>query len=174
MRRCLPLWSLLLSMFLAVDGRCADWPQFRCDAARSAAASRATAGRHFTWTGCGICPRRGRPFVGEVRLRFDAAYEPVVLGNTMFVPSMITDSVTALDTATGAERWRFFADGPVRFAPVAWEGGVYFVSDDGYLYCVDARTGNCGGSSAVRRLKLPTAARRPLERATARCWAAAA
>ena len=55
----------------------------------------------------------------------------------MFVPSMVTDSVTALDTETGAERWRFIAEGPVRFAPVAWEGKVYFVSDDGYLYCLN-------------------------------------
>ena len=43
--------------------------------------------------------------------------------------------------ASGAERWQFFAEAPVRFAPVAWEGGVYFVSDDGYLYCVDAADG---------------------------------
>ena len=28
-----------------------------------------------------------------------------------------------------------------RFAPVAWKGKVYFVSDDGYLYCVDAENG---------------------------------
>ena len=33
--------------------------------------------------------------------QFDAGYEPVVLGKTMFLPSMITESVTALDTATG-------------------------------------------------------------------------
>ena len=65
-----------------------------------------------------------------------------MLGSTMFVPSMVTDSVTALDTATGGERWRFFAGGPVRFAPVAWEGRVYFVSDDGHLYCLDADDGS--------------------------------
>ena len=45
--------------------------------------------------------------------------------------------MTALDTETGAERWRFITGGPVRFAPVASEGKVYFVSDDGYLYCLN-------------------------------------
>jgi len=60
----------------------------------------------------------------------------------MFVPSMVNDSVTALDTETGEQRWRFFAEGPVRFAPVAWESKVYFVSDDGYLYCVNANDGS--------------------------------
>ncbi len=50
-------------------------------------------------------------------------------------------SVRALDTRSGAERWTFFADGPVRFAPVAAGGKVYAGSDDGYLYCLDAQTG---------------------------------
>ena len=54
---------------------------------------------------------------------------------------MVTDSVTALDSETGEERWTFFADGPVRFAPLAWEGKVYFVSDDGCLYCLSADEG---------------------------------
>jgi hypothetical protein len=75
-------------------------------------------------------------------LAYDASYEPVVSGNTMFVPSMVTDSVTALDARTGDQRWRFFAEGPVRFAPVAWKDRVYFVSDDGYLYCLDADEGS--------------------------------
>jgi outer membrane protein assembly factor BamB len=127
-------------MAAATDGRCADWPQFRCDAARSAAtAEELPATLHLEWVRHLPPPRPA--FVGEVRLQYDAAYEPVVLGDTMFVPSMLSDSVAALDTATGAERWRFFADGPVRFAPVAWEGGVYFVSDDGCLYCVEAESG---------------------------------
>ena len=81
-------------------------------------------------------------FPQELRLGYDASYEPVVLGHTMFVPSMVNDSVTALDTETGAERWQFITGGPVRFAPVASEGKVYFVSDDGYLYCLNADDGS--------------------------------
>jgi len=72
---------------------------------------------------------------------FDSAYEPVVLGKTMFVASSANDSVTALDTETGGEKWRFYADGPVRFAPVAWQNRIYVVSDDGYLYCLAATDG---------------------------------
>jgi hypothetical protein len=54
---------------------------------------------------------------------------------------MVCDSVVALDADTGEQRWEFFAEGPVRFAPIAWQDKVYFVSDDGYLYCVDAADG---------------------------------
>jgi outer membrane protein assembly factor BamB len=64
------------------------------------------------------------------------------MGDAMFVPSMVNDSVTALDTETGAERWRFLAEGPVRFAPVACKDKVYFVSDDGHLYCLDTNDGS--------------------------------
>jgi outer membrane protein assembly factor BamB len=89
-------------------------------------------------------------------MQFDASYTPVAAGGMLFVPSMVADSVTAYDTATGAERWRFHADGPVRFAPVAWAGKVYFTSDDGYLYCVDAAAGTllwrCRGGPADRKV----------------------
>ena len=118
-----------------------DWPQFRYDAGRTAASPHALpAEMELRWTRELPAPRPAFP--GEVRLAFDASYEPVVLGSTMFVPSMVTDCVTALDAATGEERWRFIAEGPVRFAPVAWNRKVYFVSDDGHLYCLDAADGS--------------------------------
>ena len=75
-------------------------------------------------------------------MEFDIAYEPVVAGTTMYVGSPRNDSVTALDTNSGAEKWRFYADGPVRFAPAVWDGKVYFVCDDGCLYCLDGGSGS--------------------------------
>ncbi len=78
----------------------------------------------------------------QEKLWFDRIYEPVVVGHTMFVGSSMTDSVTAYDTRTGEESWKFHADGPVRFAPVAHRGKVFFSSDDGYLYCLDADRGS--------------------------------
>ncbi len=118
----------------------ADWPQFRYDAGRSAASPEQLPGTlHLQWM------RRLPPpepaFPGEIRLQYDATYQPVVSGHTMFVPLMTTESLLALDTRTGQEQWHFVADGPIRFAPVAAEGRVYFVADDGCLYCVDAATG---------------------------------
>ena len=129
--------SIVLSATMGFAG---DWPQFRHDSGRSAASSEALpAELHVQWVR--ELPTPKPAFPGEVRLRYDASYEPVVLGKAMFVPSMVTDSVTALDTETGAARWTFFAEGPVRFAPVAWQDKVYFVSDDGHLYCVRADSG---------------------------------
>ncbi len=132
---------IALVCLLTTSTWAADWPQFRYDAGRTAASPHELpAQMQVLWTRTLPPPRPAFPH--EVRLAFDASYEPVVLGNTMLVPSMVTDCVTALDTETGEERWRFIAEGPVRFAPVAWEGKVYFVSDDGHLYCLDAADGS--------------------------------
>lgn len=130
----------MVAFLTTADLRAGDWPQYRYDAGRTAACpEQLPETLHLDWIR--ELPEPRPAFPGEVRLQYDASYEPVVLGSTLFLPSMISDSVTALDTETGAERWRFFCEGPVRFAPVVWQNNVYFVSDDGHLYCVAAADG---------------------------------
>lgn len=130
----------LLACVPAASAHAGDWPQFRYDAGRTAASPCDLPPELvLRWTRAFPAPRPAFPH--ELRLAYDASYEPVVLGRRMFVPSMAADSVTALDIETGAELWLFIAGGPVRFAPAARAGKVYFVSDDGYLYCADAATG---------------------------------
>lgn len=124
----------------ALLANASDWPQFRHDAGRTAASPESLPSNlELCWSRELPTPKPAFPH--ELRLLYDESYEPVVLGDTIFVPSMVTDTVTALSTETGEVRWRFFTEGPVRFAPVAWEDKVYFVSDDGYLYCVAANNG---------------------------------
>ena len=65
----------------------------------------------------------------EPRMRFDAIYQPIVMGRTMFLASSHSDSVTAVDVRSGAEKWRFHAEGPVRFAPAGWRDAIFFTSD---------------------------------------------
>jgi outer membrane protein assembly factor BamB len=72
---------------------------------------------------------------------YDRLFEPVVKDGRMYVNFNDADKVVALDVQSGAELWTFYADGPVRFPAVAWRDAVLFVSDDGYLYCVDALDG---------------------------------
>jgi outer membrane protein assembly factor BamB len=140
MSKLLPLAAIVASCLTANSTRAGDWPQFRYDAGRTAASPHELpTDLHLSWKR--VLPEPRPAFPHELRLRYDASYEPVVCGGTMFVPSMINDSVTALDTETGEQRWRFFTEGPVRFAPATANGKVYFVSDDGYLYCLNADDG---------------------------------
>ena len=123
------------------SGGAGDWPQWRHDAGRtSVTPHELPADLHLQWMRELADPRPAWP-KSQTKLQFDVSYEPVVMGRTIFVPSMVRDSVTAYDTESGREKWRFYAEGPVRFAPIAHEGRVYFVSDDGYLYCLRAKHG---------------------------------
>ncbi len=125
-----------------VPAAAADWPMWRHDPARTAASPESLPPTlHLQWV------REYSPLKPafwqsrQERVQFDLGYEPVVLGKALFVGSSRNDSLTALDAETGAEKWRFYADGPVRLAPVAWEDKVYFGSDDGSLYCLAAASG---------------------------------
>nr|MCU0981049.1 hypothetical protein [Pirellulaceae bacterium] len=85
-RFCLLL--MVLGLLPGTDALGSDWPQFRYDAGRTAASpEELPATLHLQWTRSFPAPRPAFP--GEVRLRFDASYEPVVLGKTLFVPSMV-------------------------------------------------------------------------------------
>ncbi|QDU93602.1 outer membrane protein assembly factor BamB family protein [Lignipirellula cremea] len=118
----------------------ADWPAWRGGADRSASSGeQLPAELHLQWSR--QLPQLTPAWPEDVRLQFDANYEPIAAGNRLFVSSPREDSVTAYDTATGDQVWKFFAEGPVRFAPVAYDGRIYFGADDGCLYCLQAATG---------------------------------
>lgn len=121
-----------------------DWPMWGYDASRRHVTPEALPETlHLHWVRRLPPPHRAWPWQMDdfEKLAFDASYEPVVVGNLVYVGSMVTDSITAYDVDTGVERWRYITGGPVRMAPAVWRGRVYAVSDDGYLYCLDAATG---------------------------------
>jgi len=71
---------------------------------------------------------------------------PVQLGKVLFVPTLANDRITAYNTDTGAELWRYYAGGPLRRPPVATtlpdgKGALIFGCDDGYVYCLNAADG---------------------------------
>ena len=98
-----------------------DWPMWRYDAARSAASPDEIATNlTLLWSRKLPPPRQAWPLEVHQRLNFDVSYEPVVMGQLMFLGSQNDGSVTAYDTATGAEQWEFYTEGPVRCAPACW------------------------------------------------------
>ena len=124
-----------------VSGLAADWPMWGGNPARTGVTSAELPDNlHLNW----ILQLRQPDTAwhsNQPRVQFDRAYEPVVASKRMFVGSMVSDRVTAYDTETGKELWRFYTDGPVRLAPAVHQDHVYFVCDDGYLYCLQAADG---------------------------------
>jgi outer membrane protein assembly factor BamB len=117
-----------------------DWPTWRFDAGRHAATPEQLPNElNLQWTK--VLPKLKPAWPEDVRLQFDASYEPVISGELLYFGSSHDDSVTAVDLKTGNAVWNFVTDGPVRFAPLVHAGRVYFGSDDGCLYCVDANGG---------------------------------
>ncbi|MFT5322327.1 MAG: outer membrane protein assembly factor BamB [Planctomycetaceae bacterium] len=118
----------------------ADWPMWRHGLERNGVSSEPlpeTLNLH--WSRQLLKPKPAWP--NEPRLHFDASYEPVAAGKQLFVGSMVDGSLAAFDIETGSLNWRFYSDGPVRLAPAVADGRVYFGSDDGLLYCLDAESG---------------------------------
>lgn len=117
----------------------ADWPMWRHNPGRTAATDASLPEQlNLKWVR-ELHPNA--PAYKDQRLQFDRGYEPIVLGSRIVVASAVDDSVTAFDTETGAQLWKFFAEGPVRFAPVGGKGRIIFGSDDGCVYCVRASSG---------------------------------
>jgi len=135
-------FGLIQAIFFPAVAHGYDWPMWRMHPHRDAASpEQLPAELNLQWVRELPTPKPAWP-ASQDRLQFDASYEPVVVGKTIFIGSMVSDSVTAYDTETGAEKWRFYCDGPVRFAPVAFKDKLYFASDDGYLYCLNAGDGS--------------------------------
>ena len=74
-------------------------------------------------------------------MQFDPCYEPIVVGQLLVIGSPNDGSVTAYDTESGEQRWRYWTNGPVRFAPAAWRDSVLVAADDGYVYALEVKTG---------------------------------
>jgi len=103
-----------------------DWPTFRCDNARSGRASTAVPTQpKQTW----------RVELGG-RLT-----QPVVAGGRLFVASVDTHTLHAMDAGTGEMLWSFVAGGRIDSPPTIAHGLAVFGCRDGWVYALDASDG---------------------------------
>src|SRR5262249_32607986 len=104
--------SATLALCWTGNVEAANWPMWRYDANRTAASpEELPAQLHLQWVR--DLPPLKPAWPDQPKMQLDSAYEPIIYHKLLYFGSSLTDSVTALDTETREEKWRFHADGPV-------------------------------------------------------------
>ena len=118
-----------------------DWPTYRCDAARSGC------------TKASVPLDLKRAWQADVGGKLSSV---VIAGGKLFVASVDTHTVHALDTSTGKTVWSYTTGGRVDSPPTIYQGRVLFGSADGWVYCLRASDGKLAwrfrGRPEARRL----------------------
>ena len=148
-------WSVgCLLGALSISSSHAEWATYRGDNARSGVSQETLSvplteawtyqSRHRpqpAWKGEAKWDGWNKVYDMKSRQTFDYAFQVVMHDGAVFFGSSADDKIYSLDATTGQERWAFFTEGPVRFAPTIYQGRAYVGSDDGRIYCLDAATG---------------------------------
>ncbi|MCL4204060.1 MAG: PQQ-binding-like beta-propeller repeat protein [Pirellulaceae bacterium] len=99
-----------------------DWPTYRCDAARRGATP-------------AIVPPTLKA-AWDAKLDEGSISSPVIADGRVFVASIQTHTVHALEADSGRNLWSFTAGGRIDSPPTIYLGTAIFGSADGWIYCV--------------------------------------
>ncbi|MFC1757721.1 PQQ-binding-like beta-propeller repeat protein [Planctomycetota bacterium] len=148
-------FCIVLILFFCPTLSIADWPVHRQNNQRNAKTEEhldaARLVERWTWQSSHPPqPAWGGPakwdaYAGIRDLKSMRNYDPVfhVVGSEgrIYFGSSVDHQVRCLDVETGTQQWNFTANGPIRIAPTFHEGKIYFGSDDGFAYCLQAEDG---------------------------------
>lgn len=112
---------------LQVKGQPDDWPMYRANLERGGATTAAIQpGLKHAWS---------IPYGRKLT-------QPVVGNDHVYLAVTDQHTVHALDINTGKSNWHFVAGGRIDSAPTLHGGLLFFGAADGWLYCLDAKTGD--------------------------------
>ncbi|MCC6234004.1 MAG: PQQ-like beta-propeller repeat protein [Verrucomicrobiales bacterium] len=146
---------LLLGLALASSAaHASDWPTYQANLARSGISPdplppslvplwtwRSPHPPQPAWQGEAKWDGWNKVYDLKPRQIFDRAFHPVFAQGRVLFGSSADDQLHCLDARTGDPLWTFYTEGPIRFAPMVAGDRVYFGSDDGQVYCVNATDG---------------------------------
>lgn len=150
-----PLRFLSLSLILCLFCQqvpAKDWPTYLVDKERAGATSD-TFQLPLTpaWKyAAPAAPKTGQTDPGErvieghdleSRVDFDDALHVALAQGKAYFGSSVDHQMRCVDLKSGKVLWRFYTGGPIRLAPTYDNSKIYFGSDDGFVYCLDAATG---------------------------------
>lgn len=143
---------VILGLSLCSAATDADWPTYLGDNARAGFTStelqlplelawtyKTPSKPQKAWDGPRNAPIEGHEM--RHRVDFDDAMQVVIAGGRAYFGSTVDHTLRCVDTESGATRWSYYTDGPIRLAPTLAHDNVYFGSDDGLVYCLRAEDG---------------------------------
>ncbi len=133
----------------------ADWPTYMADNSRSGvsadpvelsskpawvfeASHAPSSGFYNTLSEDTLGPQK----IKAIATTFDFSFATVISDGRLYFGSSTEEALFCLDSKSGKSLWTFYTEGAVRLAPTVWDGHVYFGSDDGHVYCLNAVTGD--------------------------------
>ncbi|MDD4889957.1 MAG: PQQ-binding-like beta-propeller repeat protein [Phycisphaerae bacterium] len=116
-----------------------DWPMFRGNAARGNAV-KATLGEKPVKAWEAQVGLSGKSY-GVMSSERTGLTQPVAAYGLVVVSDMDAQRVVALSAADGKEKWAFHAGSRVDLSPTLYNGLCLFAARDGWVYCLDAKTG---------------------------------
>ncbi len=135
--------AIVLILLLPYQTFAQDWPTWRYDAGRTASSPNELPDNlYLQWTK--KYSERDQVWDDPLNndlMQFDKVFEPIAIGNTLYMGFNDQDKVIALDSRSGKELWSYYADAPVRLPITFNNNRIYFTSDDGHLYCISASKG---------------------------------
>jgi outer membrane protein assembly factor BamB len=147
--------ACLTVLFITNSVWATDWTTYMFDNARSGVTGESLTldDLSLSWVYSAPSPPRrawsdGPPwdawsYTSQVPMRdFDSAIFVTIVGQDVFFGSSLTNAVHCLDISTGQQKWFYLTNGAVRLPPSYDNGKLYFGSDDGYVYCINASDGS--------------------------------
>ncbi len=143
-------------LLLCLSAQASDWPTHLANNRRTGVTTEQlnAAALAPAWTWTSPCPPQAawdaesrwdayQMVSGNKSMRsYDQAFNLCAAGDKVFLSSTADHTVTAFLAATGGIAWRYYTEAPVRLSPSHDSGRVYFGSDDGNAYCVNAADGS--------------------------------
>jgi outer membrane protein assembly factor BamB len=116
-----------------------DWPTFRANNARGNATTAALGSKLAkvweTKVGQG-----GQPY-GRMYAERTGLTQATVAYGMAYVADIGTQRIVALDVKDGKEKWVYHVGSRVEYPPTLYKGLCLFASKDGFVHCLDAKTG---------------------------------
>ena len=148
--------AFILFVFITAATHAEDWPTYMHDNSRSGTTSEELdlTKLRQAWVYTSPAPPRTafsgpapwdpyRPISPLPASRdFDSALFVTIINDSVYFGSSVTDSLHCMNIYNGRQKWFYRTNGAVRFPPCYYNGKLYFGSDDGCLYCVNAADGS--------------------------------